>query len=495
MRPPSVLNGTALRGTRKVTLENRSLQPGGNAWEATMPDNETIFSWVSDLAAFGRRGTNALDDRRSVDYLLGAFKDFGLTDVQIQESDSFYWGASRSQLTVGTTPIPHSPAVFSFNAQGGNSPFSTGPDGLSTPLADVGDGAEDDFAQVDVTGKIVLFDLRFLMPRSLLLAGGEFIYDPHNSVEAADLDTANPYLTNYEDVLERAINAGAAGFVGVLADYFDSHDIYPEYTEGITIPGLWITKTDGARIRVLAASGAPLATMRLEGARVPTTARTVIGYLPGRSTDTIMIQSHHDAAWDGGVEDASGTAEVLALARYYSQIPQEHRPKTLMFVLMDSHWTGYQAHEHFVETFITHPSTPHRIVANVTLEHIARQAEIGPDGQLQIHDLPEYRGVFENVSAPLKAVIENAITTHDLQRTVRLPSDKLVPLIGELPTDAEFIYDAGIPTISFISGPLYLYDKADTIDKVYKPDLAPVAEAFADIIDHLAITPSDQIRA
>ncbi|MEW9548449.1 M28 family peptidase [Nonomuraea sp. NPDC050783] len=476
-------------------MEKQGLQPGGTAQEAIMPNNETIFAWVSDLAAFGRRGTNALDDRRSVDYLLGAFKDFGLTGIQVQESESFHWRASRSKLIVGATPIPHSPAVFSFNAHDGNGPFSTGRDGLSTPLADVGDGKEDDFAQVDVTGRIVLFNLRFLVPRSLLLAGGEFIHDPHDSVNATDLDTANPYLTNFEDVLQRAINAGAAGFVGVLADYFDSHDICPEYTEGITIPGLWVTKRAGARIRALTASGAAHATMHLEGARVPTTARTVIGYLPGRSTDTIMIQSHHDAAWDGGVEDASGTAEVLALARYYSRIPQEHRPKTLMFVLMDSHWTGYQAHEHFVETFVTRPATPHRIVANVTLEHIAKQAEIGPDGQLEIHDLPEYRAVFENVSAPLKTVIDDAITRHDLQRTIRLPSDKLVPLIGELPTDAGFVYDAGIPTISFISGPLYLYDKADTLDKVHKSDLAPVAQAFADIIDHLATTPSDRIPA
>ena len=478
-----------------MNLENRGTDTDSKAWEAAMPDNETIFSWVSDLAAFGRRGTNADHDRRSVDYLLDTFREFGLTGVRVQETASFTWRASRSELTVDGTPFPHAPAVFSFNVGEHNGPFSTGPNGLTTQLVDVGAGGEEDFAAADVTGRIVLFDLRFLMPRSLLLAGGEFVYDPHDSIAPADLDTANPYVTNYEEVLERAIRAGAAGFVGVLADHFDSHDIHPEYTEGITIPGLWVTKATGARIRALASSGSAPAVIQLEGTWAPATARTVVGYLSGHSTETIMVQSHHDAAWDGGVEDASGTAEVLALARYYSRIPQEHRPKTLMFVLMDSHWTGYQAHEHFVETFITHPTAPHRIVANVTIEHIAKQAEIGPDGQLQIHDLPEYRGIFENVNAALHPVIDNAIITHDLQRTVRLPSDKLVPVLGELPTDADLVYEAGIPTISLISGPLYLYDRADTLDKVYKPDLAPVAKAFAEIIDHLATMPGDQIRS
>ncbi|ROR46514.1 M28 family peptidase [Kitasatospora cineracea] len=457
-----------------------------------MPDTDTIFSWISDLATFSGRGTQTLDDRRSADYLVDAFTRFGLSDIQVQEADSLHWHATRSELTVAGTPVPHAPAAFSHDT--GIGPFSTGADGLTASIVDVGDGGEGDFAAADVRGKIVLFNLRFTLPRSLLLAVGEFFHDPHDTVDPADMNTANPYLSNFEEVLELAIGAGAVGFVGVLADYFDSHDIRPEYTEDITIPGLWVTKANGARIRDLAVGGAR-ATLCLEGEKVTTPARTVIGYLPGASDDTIMVQSHHDSAWDGGVEDASGTAEVMALARYYSQLTPQQRPKTLMFVLMDSHFTGYQAHEEFVDTFITNPATSRRIVANVTLEHIAKQAEIGPDGSLVVYDRPEYRGIFENVSAPLKAAIENAVITHGLHRTLRVPADPLAQAMGELPTDADLVHRAGIPIINLISGPLYLYDKADTIDKVHKPDLVPVALAFADIIDHLAVTPSDQIHA
>ncbi|MFC9490791.1 M28 family peptidase, partial [Streptomyces hydrogenans] len=345
----------------------------------------------------------------------------------------------------------------------------------------------------NLAGKIVLFNLRFTLARSVLLELGEFVYDPQETLDPADLATANPYLSNYATVVERAMEKGAAGFVVVLADYFDSHDIRTEFTPDVTIPGLWVTKGAGAHIRTLLHDGAAPARMRLEGERIATPARTVIGYLPGLSTDTIMVQSHHDSAWDGGVEDASGTAEVLALAYHFGRVPQADRPKTLMFVLMDSHWTGYQAHEKFVETFIAASGLPHRIVANVTVEHIAKQAEIGPAGELQIFDRPEYRGIFENVSPSLKAVIDNAVAAHDLQRTVRLSADTLVPMIGELPTDADLVYEAGVPTVSLISGPLYLYDKADTLDKVHKPDLEPVARAFVDIINHIAVTPSEHI--
>jgi hypothetical protein len=470
---------------------NNPVRAEDQAATPVMPDAETIFSWVKDLAAFSGRGTQTVDDRRSANYLLEAFRSFGLTNVHLQETESVHWRATRSQLVIGTEAVPHSPVVFSFD--NGHRRFSTAHAGLTAQIADVGDGHVEDFDGADVKGNIVLFNLRFTVPRGLLLAVGDFFYDPHNSATESDLDTANPYLDNYDDVLQRAMEAGAVGFVGVLADYFDSHDIHPEFTPGITIPGLWVTKRTGAQIRALNSDGPLQATLHLEGERLPTPARTVIGYLPGCSSETIMIQSHHDSAWDGGVEDASGTAEVLALARYYSQIPQEQRPKTLMFVLMDSHWTGYQAHAAFVDAFINHAATPHRIIANVTLEHIAKQAEIGHDGQLVVYDRPEYRGIFENVSPTLKQAIKDAVATHGLERTVLLSSDKLFPVVGELPTDADFIYRAGVPTISFVSGPVYLYDKADTIDKVYKPDLVPVAHAFADIIDRLAVTPGDQI--
>ncbi|MEV5811056.1 M28 family peptidase [Streptomyces mutabilis] len=479
---------------------NSAATSHGARHPAAEPDGEQIFSWIRDLTAFSGRGTQTLDDHRSVDYLLGKFTAFGLTDVQVQEADSLHWYASRSELSLGGTPIPHSPVVFSFDSGNGpfatdkgNGRFSTGPDGITADIIDVGEGRDCDFAAADVEGRIVLFNLRFILPRRALLDAGKFVYDPNGTVDPSALDTANPYLSTFEDVVERAITQGAAGFVAVLVDYFESHDIRTEYKPDVTIPGLWVTKTAGARIRALAAQGVTVATLRLEGERTATPARTVIGYLPGVSSDTIMIQSHHDSAWEGGVEDASGTAEVLALAHYYSRIPQEQRPKTLMFVLMDSHWTGYQAHKRFVDTFITAPDLPRRIVANVTLEHIAKQAEVGPGGVLQVFDRPEYRGIFENVSPALKTTIDEAVAAHGLERTVRLDADELVPLMGELPTDADLVFEAGVPTISLISGPLYLYDRADTLDKVHKPDLAPVACAFIDIVNRLAATPSDRI--
>ncbi len=52
----------------------------------------------------------------------------------------------------------------------------------------------------------------------------------------------------------------------------------------------------------------------------------------------------------------------------------------------------------------------------------------------------------------------------------------------------------GIPTVSFISGPVYMYDDIDTIDKVDERQMVPVNAAFVDIIGRLQATSADQLR-
>ncbi|PRB07476.1 hypothetical protein CQ047_13950 [Microbacterium sp. MYb72] len=54
---------------------------------------------------------------------------------------------------------------------------------------------------------------------------------------------------------------------------------------------------------------------------------------------------------------------------------------------------------------------------------------------------------------------------------------------GGIPTDASFTFVSGVPTISLISGPLYLYDDADTIERIDRAQLVPVARFFADLVD------------
>jgi hypothetical protein len=56
--------------------------------------------------------------------------------------------------------------------------------------------------------------------------------------------------------------------------------------------------------------------------------------------------------------------------------------------------------------------------------------------------------------------------------------------LGEQPpTDAAFYYRAGVPIMNFLSAPYYLFDRADTLDKVDRAGLVPLTRATVRIIE------------
>lgn len=458
-----------------------------------MPTQDRIYSWIEDLVSIGYRRTGTKAGYEAAAYVKCQFESLGLEDVHYEYSTSWSWSADKAALSVGGTPVDAFPSAFSYLTPNEPSTFSTGPQGLNAEMIDIGLGTPIEQQLKNVKGKMVLFDLKFLLPTAGLAPLMEFLWDPTLSVLDRELSilVPNPYITTYSTVLQAAMDAGAVGFVGVMADYFDSNRYYNELyrrTE-VTIPGFWVTQKEGQRLREQLRNGTREARIVFEGSRKAVEARSVVGILPGKSKETIMVQSHHDSVFKGAVEDGSGVASVLAQAQYYASQPAESREKTMLFVTFDTHFTGYQAHMAFVDKYIVKKETPYNIVANVTLEHIGKQGIKGPDGQLVTKDQSELRGIMNNFGLPMKVAMINAIIKHDLRRMALLQANVLCA-VGGIPTDASFVCAEGIPTASLISGPLYLYDEADTLDKVDREQLVPVTEAFIDIIDAIDATPA-----
>lgn len=467
---------------------------------ASVPSDDEIFETIGEITSHGPRRVGTPGIEFVVDYIADKYRSFGLTGVHVETTPTYSWEPEKHALGFAGTPIDASPVIYSQSPERtAVGTFSTPPGGLRAPIVDVGLGTPAEIAANDVEGKIVIFDLKFLVPLAGFAAFTEFLWDPENTLATSPntLLQTNPFITTYTDAVEAAIDGGAVGFVGVLGDYFDSNRYHNESYRSLvnTIPGMWVTKAEGARIRALmAANPGGEARLVLKNTREEVDAHAVVGYLEGKSRETLMVQSHHDSGFKGAVEDGSGVAEVLALAEHYSAQPRESREKTLMFTTFDSHFSGYQAHFAFVKRHITErdPTTePHRIVANVTLEHVGKTGSIGPDGGLAISDQPEPRGIFENLGPAMKTAMIGAIVGNDLRRTTLLNA---LPFqaIG-VPTDASMILAAGVPVASLIAGPLYLYDRADTLDKVAKDELQRVAVTFIEIVDALDETPSSQI--
>ncbi len=455
-----------------------------------MPSADRIYGWIEDLTGFGNRRTGTLGGAKAAAYMKCKFESFGLQDVHYETATTWRWEATQSSLSVAGQAIDSSPTPFTFVTPDKPSVFSTGKDGLNAEIVDIGLGVP---ILADVKGKIVVFDLKFLIPTAGLAPLMEFLWDPGLSIIDPSLSIliANPFQTTYETVVQQVMNAGAAGFVGVLADYFDSNKYYNEsYHTQVTIPGVWVSPKDGAKIRALmqSAGGKPMAKMVMEGSRQEAVGRAVVGTLPGQSMDTILVTSHHDSAWNGAVEDGSGAASVLAQAQYFASKPASARQKTMLFTTMDSHWTGYQVHKAFAKKYITEKQTPYNIVGDITIEHIGKQGLKDANGKLYTTDQPEFRGIFENLGPTLKLTMINGLIKHDLRRTALLNAIALCPTVG-IPTDA-FACVAGVPVASLIAGPNYLYDEADTLDKVAKDQLVPVAQFFAELAEAMDTTPS-----
>jgi hypothetical protein len=471
---------------------------------ADVPGDDEIYQHVERIVSHGVRMPGTEGSRLTSEYIAEQFKASGLERVRFEEAPTLVWHASNWGLTAAGINVPCSPMQHTFH-NGAPVVFSWGKLGLNAPLAYVGKGSALDYALQDVRGKIVVADVPFSkQPAALLRPFTLGVYDTQNTF-AWYYQLVDPYSGgDYPGNFYRAMKAGAVGFVGILIDNFDSsqyrNEAYASYDPGMamSIPGLWLSPVQGAalvkQIKGARAKGAVInAVLRLDGSLTRQTGRAVVGYLPGMSDEIVLVQSHHDSTTTGAVEDASGAAEVLVLARYFAQFPKEARARTLMFATMDTHFTDYAVHKAFAKRHlrIGNPEGE-KVVAVVTIEHVAKEFLKGPDGKLKATGLVAPRALMVSTEVKgFKDIAVGAMRSFGLERTFAA-SISLVSLVtgGGVPADSDDFLKVGVPVIAFVGAPLYLYDDADTLDKVAKQELNRVARAFAHVVQGVSALPS-----
>ncbi|WP_223585696.1 M28 family peptidase [Microbacterium sp. OVT16B] len=442
---------------------------------------ESIMASIEDLVAMAPRATGTSGGESAAAYVSERFTGAGL-ETQVMEVPSFSWRADACSIRVGDEDLACSPILHSGLAA--HDWTGTAEHRIDARVVDIG---ADRVRRHDVRGAIVLFDLTFDMTVAHSLPLTMYLHDPGRRVMRREvLGSRNPYVTSLARTITDAAAEGAVGVIGVLRDYPDSRNYHNEYYRRtlFTLPGAWVTRAEGARLRRLLAVH-PAARLTLDITREEVVSRTVIGVLPGHTSDAVMIQSHHDSIGPGAVEDASGTAEVIALAEHYGAAAASGvvREKTLLFVTFDTHFTGYQAHREFARRYVLSPDSPWNIVLNATIEHIGLRAVEGRDGGFESTGETEPRGIFVNVNPAFTWRIARSLRRHRLHGTSLMGAGMLEFFAGGIPTDASFTFVSGVPTISLISGPLYLYDDADTIERIDRGQLVPVARFFADLVD------------
>ncbi len=437
-----------------------------------VPATDEMVGWVESICARGIRRPGSEADVWTESFIADAFREFGLADVRFEPVVLPKWephawslvvSGAEERLELDCFPLPHT---------------APAPDGIEAPLRTVGvSGA---IALVTVT--LNSWPQSFVRDRLALRA-----IDPTGEFDT--ISQTLPFGPQLQAVMEPSIAGGAIGFVGIFDAPWESCEYYVPYDGELRpIPGVWISRSDGERVKALLAAGNVTARIVVDSTRTDVTTHNVVGTLSGSSDEWVIVGSHHDGPWVSAVEDASGVALVLAQARYWSQVPADERPHNMLFVLQ----TGHMVHGAGCRGFIAaHADQLDRVVLEVHLEHTARESW-GKDGKLVTGDAPETSWWFTSRNERLIDSVEDALLTEGVQRAFIMPPDVFGP---QPTTDGGFYHLHGVPLVNFLAAPMYLFDAQDTPDKLHEASMVPVTRSAIRILASTAGVTADEMRA
>ena len=371
------------------------------------------------------------------------FKAFGLTDVRRQYFD---------------LPPRWFPTAWKFSASGGGKTLTfktiqagrgskpTPPGGVDLDAVWVGIGSEADLAGRDVKSKLAVI-LSFPMPSVVAHSAG------------------------YNGAMRRAVEKGAAA---VLVNVAIPGNLLTAVSapEGLTT--FSFGTQDAAEFQKLLVQGPvkvhlELSTEMRSGLRDA----SVWGTLPGTTDEDMIIMAHHDAFYEGALDNASGMAVMIGLAEYFSKIPREQRRRTLKFVTTSGHHEGSDGtkwmHDN-KDTFLA------KTALMINCEHVsAIQMHWDRFGaNLRRSDNIAARRWWVNGSSRLARTVLAAYKMFG----VTIYDDMDQTTTGDMSH-----IDRDAPSVQLIESALFYHTDQDRPDYVPEPGLEAVARAYAKIID------------
>lgn len=214
-----------------------------------------------------------------------------------------------------------------------NETKATPPGGTTADAVWVGVGSAPDLAGRDLKGKAVLV-------YSTFVPGGR----SHSASDRAGLFNSNTLVTK----------AGAAMIINVMAVPGNGQFNPEGAPEGPdAVPTLTISQDEGFMLRDLLAAGQ---TVQLSVAltieeRTGLKTENIYATLPGMSDEQIVVVTHTDGFFQGAMDNASGMATGIDIARHYAAMPRERRQRTLVFMALPDHHHGEAGRALAIKTY------------------------------------------------------------------------------------------------------------------------------------------------
>lgn len=430
-----------------------------------IPDTAQMMEWIETVTSRGIRRPGYPADDWTAAWAAERLTRFGLHDVRLAPVELPVWRPVTAELVVSLDADPSRVVRVAASAL----PYTRPKAVVRAPVS-----------REVVPGAIVVPEYTFTeLPQSYVRDLATAVHDPEGVFD--DLVQTLPFQLGHLDVIHGVMDGGAAAFAGALTGVpWETRDYYVPYDAvHRDIPAVWLSGEDARRVLGLVDEGPCTGTLTVESETGPAVSHNVIGTLPGRSDQWVIIGSHHDAPWASAVEDASGIALVLAAAQYWAGVPEHDRPHNLIFLLT----AGHMAHAAGTRAFIEeHRDLLDDVVLQLHLEHAARRCVV-VDGELTPTADPEPGWWFTTRKPELESLVAASLVAEDLRRSFVLPPDVFSPMP---PTDGAFFHPEGVPLAHFLSAPMYLFDSADTLDKVHAPSLVPLTRAAIRIVEGTA---------
>jgi hypothetical protein len=210
---------------------------------------------------------------------------------------------------------------------------ATPPAGITADAVWVGVGAAPDLVGRDLKGKAVII-------YSTFVPGGR----SHSASDRAGIFNSDTLATK----------AGAALIVNVMAvpgnGQFNPEGA-PEGPEAV--PTLTISQDEGFMLRDMLAAGQKVElSVKLDiEERGGLKTENLYAVLPGASDEQIVIVTHTDGFFQGAMDNASGMATGIDMARHYAALPKAQRPRTLVFLAIPDHHHGEHGRALAIKTY------------------------------------------------------------------------------------------------------------------------------------------------
>lgn len=265
-----------------------------------------LYAWDAYLSQkIGSRMSGTEGDKKAIAWVEEQFRSFGL-ETELDLFTTLSWEFHGAQFVVGP------PLDKKYSTRAAYYSYPTPPEGVEGELVFVGRGTEEEFANIDVKGKIALAQASSADP--LFWLGSYSTRARRHGAVALVVLNASPVAFTASHSYGRWDHSG-----GWEKDY-------PAREE--SVPCITLGSTDAMELLHAVGRGGIKGRIRVDCITEPREGANVRAFIRGteRPRERVLVHAHRDdGACSGANDNGTGTACILAVAQIFSRLPAPKR--------------------------------------------------------------------------------------------------------------------------------------------------------------------------